>query len=264
MGANLCPYPSMEAGETGWEGWHHYYNSVLEAVSSLGSPIETGVTTGARYTPTGSGPGQHAILTSPFIPVTPGEAYVYSFYVCGLPVNGEYFPVQDSFLVQYWDAAKSNSIVSAQCGDYTPTPSWQRISSPALTPQVGLGIAYARISVYIAFWSGNKLELTSFQAETAPLTDYNDGTTNWTASLIINAGAASTDDNDVTLTIACDDQNGDPPDQMRFAEDAADADEGDVVWGAWEAYATTKAWQLAAQTDEAAHARGVGVEFRNT
>jgi len=86
----------------------------------------------------------------------------------------------------------------------------------------------------------------------------------WTATLVINAGAASTADNDVTLAITCVDQNGDPPDQMRLAEDAADADPGSVVWGAWEAYATTKAWQLAAQTDEDPHARGVGVEFRHT
>lgn len=89
-------------------------------------------------------------------------------------------------------------------------------------------------------------------------------TVTWTASLVIDSDAASTDDNDVTLTIHAEDQNGDPPDEMRFAEDAADADPGSVVWGAWEAYATTKAWQLAAQTDEDPHARGVGVEFRHT
>jgi hypothetical protein len=84
----------------------------------------------------------------------------------------------------------------------------------------------------------------------------------WTASLTINAGAASTGDNDVTLTIACVDQYGDPPDEMRLGEGDAAAAAPDS-WGAWEAFAATKAYQLAAVADEVAHARGVGAEFRN-
>lgn len=89
------------------------------------------------------------------------------------------------------------------------------------------------------------------------------GATTFSAcTLVIDGGAASTDDNDVTLTIHAQDQLGDPPDEMRLGEGAADAFAPDS-WGAWVPYATTYAYQLAAVTDEAVHARGVGVEFRN-
>lgn len=76
----------------------------------------------------------------------------------------------------------------------------------------------------------------------------------WETSLQINAGAASTDDNDVTLTIAAT-ANGNAPDEMCFSDDGA-------TWGAWEAYALSRAYQLPAQSDEAAHVCTVYAKFK--
>lgn len=76
----------------------------------------------------------------------------------------------------------------------------------------------------------------------------------WVTSLVINAGAASTDDNDVTLTIAAT-ADGVAPDDMAFSGDGA-------TWGAWEAYATSRAYQLPAQDDEDPHVCTVYVKFR--
>jgi len=77
----------------------------------------------------------------------------------------------------------------------------------------------------------------------------------WTGlSLSINGGVATTDDNDVALTINAR-ANGSPPDEMRFSSDG-------VVWTDWQAYATGRAWQLPAQTDADPHACTVYAQFR--
>lgn len=265
MGVNLCPYPSFEDGETGWTGWHDYPGSDLFPVSSLTSPVETEVTTGARFEAHQTGVGQHGTLMSDFIPVTPGEDYILSFYFLGVEVGGELFAVDDGVELVLYDAAK-NSISSGGAGAYAvPTTSWQRFVSGTITIQEGIGIAYAKVGVQYALQTGNTIEFTSFKFELAPLTDYNDNDPIWkNCSLVINDDDASTDDNDVVLTIHAEDADGDPPDEMRLAEAPVGTDPGDVVWGAWEPYATTRAWQLAAQTDEAAHDIGVGVEFQRT
>jgi len=264
MGVNLCPYPSFEDGATGWTGWHDWPGSDLFPCTPLTSEVETGVTTGARYVSHNTDPGTYPDLKSDFIPVTAGVDYILSYYFRGVPYGGgEYFQ-QAWPHVEFWNAAKDNSVNVVTMDDYVPTSSWQRYVSETFSPQAGRGIAYARIAIYFTHWAGNSIEVTSVQFEKAPLTDYNDGTVAWTASLLINDDDASTDDNDVVLTIHAEDADGDPPDEMRLAEAPVGTDPGDVVWGAWEPYATTRAWQLAAQTDEAAHDIGVGVEFQRT
>jgi len=83
----------------------------------------------------------------------------------------------------------------------------------------------------------------------------------WTdASVVINAGAASTDDNDVVLTLHAEATlDGSPVtiDKMCFSEDG-------VTWGEWENYATSRAYQLPAQDDEDPHTCTVYVKFRVT
>ena len=79
-------------------------------------------------------------------------------------------------------------------------------------------------------------------------------TRQWSATLTIDGGAASTDDNDVTLALSAL-VDGAAPDQMCFSNDGA-------TWSAWESYATTKAWQLPAQDDEDPHTCTVHVRFR--
>ncbi len=79
----------------------------------------------------------------------------------------------------------------------------------------------------------------------------------WTdVSVSINAGAASTDDNDVTLTLhaAADDA---APTSMRFSEDGE-------TWTDWESYATTRAYQLSPQTSYPTQAKTVYAQFRLT
>lgn len=81
-----------------------------------------------------------------------------------------------------------------------------------------------------------------------------------TASVSINAGASSTDDNDVTLTLHAEATlDGSPVtiDKMCFSEDG-------VTYGAWENYATSRAYQLPAQDDEDPHTCTVYVKFRVT
>lgn len=76
----------------------------------------------------------------------------------------------------------------------------------------------------------------------------------WAGGLVINGGAASTDDNDVTLTMDAT-ANGHAPDQMCFSENGSS-------WSGWESYATTKAWQLPAQDDEDPHTCTVYARFK--
>ena len=81
-----------------------------------------------------------------------------------------------------------------------------------------------------------------------------------TTSISINGGAASTDDNDVALSLsAVATLSGSPVtvDKMRFSEDG-------VTWGEWENYATSRAYQLPAQDDEDPHTCTVYVQFRAT
>lgn len=76
----------------------------------------------------------------------------------------------------------------------------------------------------------------------------------WEAILLINGGAATTDDNDVTLAIAAM-LEGTPASEMCFSNDGSD-------WSAWEPYAATKAWTLAPTTDEDPVVRTVYARFR--
>lgn len=57
-----------------------------------------------------------------------------------------------------------------------------------------------------------------------------------TGSVVINHGATSTTNRNVTLTLAATDNSGSVP-QMRLSNDG-------VTWQAWEPFAPTKAWQL--------------------
>jgi photosystem II stability/assembly factor-like uncharacterized protein len=80
------------------------------------------------------------------------------------------------------------------------------------------------------------------------------------ASVVINSGAGSTADNDVTLTLACTatyEGSAEPVDQMRFSNDGA-------TWGDWVAYATSAPWQLAAQESYPTVERTVYAQFRFT
>ncbi len=79
-------------------------------------------------------------------------------------------------------------------------------------------------------------------------------------SIVVNDGAASTDDNDVHLDIhaSASAQGANVPiSQMCFSTDGA-------TWSDWEAYATTRAYQLPPQSDEDAHVITVYVKFRAT
>lgn len=58
-----------------------------------------------------------------------------------------------------------------------------------------------------------------------------------TGSVVINAGAASTNTQSVSLTLAATDTGGSGLTQMRFSND-------NVTWSAWESYAASKAWSL--------------------
>jgi hypothetical protein len=259
MGLNLPPNPVLATDATGWT----FDGSVPVKWSRQASLTHAigigGVTTGARFYSTNEEAAVYIPLLGPLAAVEVGETYTVSAYDCGVsatPLNVQLGYVRYNALgvaVEYVAGIDSHQHTQGV---------WQRLQGSAVMPA---GTAYIGPLAEGLKQTGNTFEMSCFKIELGtPATDWDDGSVVWTASLFINDDDSSTDDNDVTLTIACEDQNGDPPDQMRFAEDAADADEGDVVWGAWEAYATTKAWQLAAQTDEAAHARGVGVEFRHT
>lgn len=82
----------------------------------------------------------------------------------------------------------------------------------------------------------------------------------WTTSISINAGASSTDDNDVVLALsAAVTIHGESQtvDQMCFSDDG-------VTYGAWEAYATSRAYQLPAQDDADPHTCTVYAKFRVT
>ncbi len=80
-----------------------------------------------------------------------------------------------------------------------------------------------------------------------------------TYNLGYGLGAESTDDNDVILTIYCPGcPYGHPehdPYEMCFSED-------DVTYGDWEAYATTRDYQLSPQTSYPTQAKTVYVKFR--
>lgn len=264
MGINLCPYPNFEGGATGWTGWHDYPGSDLFPCTPLTSEVETGATTGARYISSNTDPGTYAYLDSSFIAITPGVYYVLSFYYRGLLYSGQELFLEAWPHVAYWNAAQTNAISNVSLENYKPTLNWQRYVSSVFAAPEGMGIAYAKIGIYFKHWAGNSIEVTSVKFELAPVSAFGEEDPVWFSSLVINDDDASTDDNDVTLTIHAEDQNGDPPDEMRLAEAPVGTDPGDVVWGAWEPYATTRAWQLAAQTDEAAHDIGVGVEFQRT
>jgi hypothetical protein len=80
----------------------------------------------------------------------------------------------------------------------------------------------------------------------------------WTTSISINAGASSTDDNDVVLALSAAvtiQGESQTVDQMCFSDDG-------VTYGAWEAYATSRAYQLPAQDDADPHVCTVYVKFR--
>jgi hypothetical protein len=81
------------------------------------------------------------------------------------------------------------------------------------------------------------------------------------SSVIINAGAASTDDNDVTLAVSSSVSlaggAAQAPDEMCFSD-------GGVTWSDWEEYATSRAYQLPSQADEEPHTLSVYGKFRVT
>ncbi len=79
-------------------------------------------------------------------------------------------------------------------------------------------------------------------------------------SIVVNDGAASTDDNDVQLDIhaSATAQGANVPIcQMRFSDDGEN-------WTEWEDYATSRAYQLPAQSDEDPHVCTVYAQFRVT
>ena len=76
----------------------------------------------------------------------------------------------------------------------------------------------------------------------------------WETSLSINGGAASTDDNDVTLAVSAE-VEGAPASEMSFSNDGVD-------WSAWQPYAATKAWELDPVSDEEPHTRTVYARFK--
>jgi len=73
-----------------------------------------------------------------------------------------------------------------------------------------------------------------------------------TGSVVINGDASSVATTAVTLTLSASDTGGSGLAQMRFSNDGA-------VWSTWEAYASSKAWTLAA----AAGYNTVSVQFRD-
>lgn len=73
------------------------------------------------------------------------------------------------------------------------------------------------------------------------------------STLAINGGAASTADNDVTLTIDAG-EPGERPAQMRVSEPGKD--------GGWQEYRSSRAWRLTPQTVYPTQAKTVRVEFR--
>lgn len=120
---------------------------------------------------------------------------------------------------------------------------WGRRSSSGAT-----GIVSATQSSNVA------TSAMAFLVNSLPTVEWQPG-----SSIEINAGAASTDDNDVSLAIACSVSVGGAaagaPDEMSFSEDGE-------TWGAWEDYATSRAYQLAPQTTYPSEARTVYARFR--
>jgi hypothetical protein len=254
MGLNRLPNPVLATDATGWavvSGWTRQ--------ASLTYPIGIGgVTTGARFYTTSSESAVYVLLTGPLAAVEPGDTYTVSAYFCGVSAT----PLETRLSYVRYDAL--GEAIEYMTGDaYADHEQgvWKRLSKTFVVPA---GTAYIGPLAWAKKTAWNDVEMTCFQVEKGDLSDWNDGTVAWTASLLINDDDASTDDNDVVLTIHAEDADGDPPDEMRLAEAPVGTDPGDVVWGAWEPYATTRAWQLAAQTDEAAHDIGVGVEFQRT
>jgi hypothetical protein len=81
-------------------------------------------------------------------------------------------------------------------------------------------------------------------------------TVEWTSTYIrINDDAASTDDNDVALTLHAGSSAGAVA-QMRFSDDGE-------TFGDWVSYATSRAYQLPAVSDESPHTATVYVQFKD-
>lgn len=157
-----------------------------------------------------------------------------------------------------------NVVGSWSCETDNPS-SWgdhgdNNISAGVISSVIGYGLRVGKTSTgaITAAYTGSTTGVTE-----AGLAFFVNGTAGfeWTTrSIVINSGAASTDDNDVTLTLnAAATLEGSPVtvDKMRFSEDGE-------TWGEWENYATSRAYQLPPQDDEDPHTCTVYVQFRVT
>lgn len=144
--------------------------------------------------------------------------------------------------------------VSAQEGDRIVVEVGAYLDSPATGYDITLRHGDAAATDDFAF-AALTTDLCPW-VEITPAVEWTFGP-EWTGlSITINDGDAATDDNDVTLTIAAL-ADGVAPDQMCFSDDG-------VTYGAWENYATSRAYQLPAQDDEDPHTCTVYVKFRVT
>jgi hypothetical protein len=267
MAVNLLTNLELATDTTGWSTYGTPGSAGLDGqysrIAALPSAPLEGVTTGLWYNPSAWEPGVYTIAghIAVAIPTPRPSSMVASVYALA-----ESAITLENIGIRYWTAeyaataAGSEGFAAFDSAQGLSTTEWSRhykaLAVPDDAAYVSFAIRSQRMSPAGCYYTACKLE------EGTEPTPY--GQPLWTASLLINDDDASTDDNDVVLTISALGSDGQPPDQMRFAEAPVGTDPGDVVWGAWEPYATTRNWQLAAQTDEAAHDIGVGVEFQRT
>jgi len=289
MRVNLIPNPRFAVDLA---LWNHMYGGppsypMFQRVADLPLPHPIPVVeTALLYSPDGYELGVYQNVVTDLLPVTPGATVTLSAWAISLDAEYE----ANLYLNLYGFDAEQR--VCAATWLAPPTVSyaeWGRFSfSVDLSKWQWSEAVYLRAGIGGQRWATKKLCISavmlSYEAEAGPYRDGSftgwrwdgdahlsssrddDGGGEWetaAASLIIDDRAELTHDNDVTLTIMARDKYGDPPDEMRLGEGAADADEPDS-WTEWMPFATRKAWRLAAQSDEDVHRRGVGAEFRNT